>query len=215
MWNKNGEVGLNEAEMREEVPTDGVEEVDDDVNEPDILRLSDVDIVSRVDNIEEMVHNVERHIDDDQYSNGKLAKYKKMIEDSNKPFYDGCVVWYMRLFAMVKLSQLKASNGWSDGTFKDLLTLLKDMLPQGKSIPETIYEAKQIICPLGLEVEKIHTCKNDCILYHGEEYEDLEKCPICGLDDLIIGKMAVMMTIATEERAGLKRCFGTFLSFLV
>jgi hypothetical protein len=31
-------------------------------------------------------------------------------------------------------------------------------------------------------VEKIHACKNDYILYHGEEYEDIEKCPICGLD---------------------------------
>jgi hypothetical protein len=25
-------------------------------------------------------------------------------------------------------------------------------------------------------------CKNDFILYRGPEYEDLEKCPICGLD---------------------------------
>jgi hypothetical protein len=31
-------------------------------------------------------------------------------------------------------------------------------------------------------VEKIHTCKNDCILYHGSEYEDHEKCPIYELD---------------------------------
>jgi hypothetical protein len=31
-------------------------------------------------------------------------------------------------------------------------------------------------------VEKIHACKNDCILYRGPEYEDLEKCPMCGLD---------------------------------
>jgi hypothetical protein len=102
-----------------------------------------------------------------------------MIEYSNKPFYDGCAVWYARLFAMVKLFQLKASNGWSDGIFKDLVTILQDMLPQGNSVPETVYEAKQIIYPLGLEVEKIHACKNDCILYRGEEYEDLEKCPIC------------------------------------
>jgi hypothetical protein len=35
------------------------------------------------------------------------------------------------------------------------------------------------------------------------------------LADLIVGKMAVMTTIATEKKAGLKRCFGTFLSFLV
>jgi hypothetical protein len=33
----------------------------------------------------------------------------------------------------------------------------------------------------------------------------------------IVEKMAVMMRIATEteEKEGLKRCFGTFLSFLV
>jgi hypothetical protein len=141
-WKKHGDVGLNEAEMREEVPTDGVEEEDDDVNETDILRLSDDGIVSQVDNIEEMVRNVERHTDDDQYSNGELAKYKKMIEDSNKSFYDGCVVRYTRLFVMVKLFQLKVGNGWSDGSFKDLLTLLKDMLPKGNLVPETVYEAK-------------------------------------------------------------------------
>jgi hypothetical protein len=35
------------------------------------------------------------------------------------------------------------------------------------------------------------------------------------LTDSIIAMMAMMTTIATEERACLKRCFGTFLSFLV
>jgi hypothetical protein len=105
-----------------------------------------------------------------------------MTEDSKKPLYHGCATQYTRLFVMVKLFQLKASNGWSDCSFKDLLTLLKDLLPQGNAIPETVCEAKQIIYPLGLEVEKIHTCMNDCILYRGPEYEDLEKCPICGLN---------------------------------
>jgi hypothetical protein len=55
-----------------------------------------------VHNIEEMVHNIERHDDDVQYSNGELAKYKKMIEESKKPFYHGCAAQYMRLFAMMK-----------------------------------------------------------------------------------------------------------------
>jgi hypothetical protein len=63
-----------------------------------------------------------------------------------------------------------------------LLTLLKDMLPQGNTVLEIVYEAKQIIYLLSLEVDKIHACKNDCILYHGAKYEDLEKCPICGFD---------------------------------
>jgi hypothetical protein len=94
-WNKHGEEGLNEADMMDsyqewEVPT-GVEEDHDDVNEADILGFTDDNIEFQVHNIEEMVCNIERHGDDDQYSSGKLTKYKKMIEDSMKPFYHGCV----------------------------------------------------------------------------------------------------------------------------
>jgi hypothetical protein len=95
-----------------------------------------------VHNIEEMVRNVERHDNDDQYSNGELEKYKKMIEDYKKPSNHGCVVQYMRLFVMVKLFQLKKNNIWSDNSFKYLLTLLKNMLPQDNTVPETVYEEK-------------------------------------------------------------------------
>jgi hypothetical protein len=106
-WNKYGEDGLNEAEMRysyveREVPT-CVEEDHDDVNETDILGFTDDDIEFQVHNIEELVRNVERHGDDDQYSNGELSKYKNMIKDSKNPFYHGCAAQYTRLFAMVKL----------------------------------------------------------------------------------------------------------------
>jgi hypothetical protein len=97
--NKHGMKGLNEAEMRDsylesEVPT-GVEEEYDDVNEADILGLTDDDIVFQVHNIKEMVRNVERYNNDDQYSNGELAKYRKMTEDFKKSFYHDCVVQYM------------------------------------------------------------------------------------------------------------------------
>jgi hypothetical protein len=145
-WNKHGEEGLNETEMRDsyaerEVPI-SVTEDHDDVDEVDILGFTDDGIEFQVHNIEEIVCNVERHDDDDQHSNGKLAKYKKMIKDSKKPFYHGCAVQYMRLFVMVKLFQLKPSNGWSDCSFKNLLALIKDLLPQGNAVPKTVYEAK-------------------------------------------------------------------------
>jgi hypothetical protein len=115
-WNKHEEEGLNEAEIRDsylerEVPT-GIEEDHDDVNEADILWFTNYAIEFQVHNIEEIVRNVERHVDNDQYSNGELAKYKKMIKDSKKQFYHGCAVQYMWLFAMVKLFQSKPSNGW-------------------------------------------------------------------------------------------------------
>jgi hypothetical protein len=101
---------MRDSHLEREVPT-GVEEDHDDVNEADILGFTDDDIEFQVHNIEEMVHNVERHGDNDNYSNDELAKYKKMIEESKKPFYHGCAAQFMKLFAMMKLFQLKVSNG--------------------------------------------------------------------------------------------------------
>jgi hypothetical protein len=63
---------------------------------------------------------------------------------------------------------------------------------------------------LGLEVEKIDACKNDCILYRGPEYEDLEKCPICGLDRFNRRKEEVMTRIVTKEKGGPKKVFWYF-----
>ena len=53
------------------------------------------------------------------------------------------------------------------------------MLPKDNELPATTYETKQVVCPLELEIQKIHACPNDCILYRGEEYEKLDACPIC------------------------------------
>jgi hypothetical protein len=56
---------------------------------------------------------------------------------------------------------------------------MKKKLPKDNELPCSMYEAKKVLYPLGLEVQKIHTCINDCILYRGEEYENLEACPVC------------------------------------
>jgi hypothetical protein len=90
-------------------------------------------------NIEEIVRNVERHGDNDQYSNNELVNNKKM---KTLRSHSIMVVWYTRLFTMVKLFQLKASVGCSDYSFKNLLTLLKDMLHQGNTVSEIVYEIK-------------------------------------------------------------------------
>jgi hypothetical protein len=52
------------------------------------------------------------------------------------------------------------------------------MLLKANEMPTTTYKAKQVVCPLGLEIQKIHACPNDCILYRGE-YENLDVCLVC------------------------------------
>ena len=78
----------------------------------------------------------------------------------------------------LEMLQWKAANGVSDKRFEELLGLIKKMLPEGNELLPTTYEAKKVVCPLELDVQKIHACPNDCILYHGE-YEELDACHVC------------------------------------
>ena len=57
---------------------------------------------------------------------------------------------------------------------------MRDLLPKGNELPKNTYHAKQIICSLGLDVEKIHACQNDCMLFHNGD-ADLEACHVCGV----------------------------------
>ena len=43
----------------------------------------------------------------------------------------------------LKLLQWKASNGLSDKGFEELLKLIKNLLPEGNTLPETTYKAKK------------------------------------------------------------------------
>ena len=52
------------------------------------------------------------------------------------------------------------------------------MFPDNNVLPVTNNEAMKVVFPLSLEVQKIHACLNDCILYDGQ-YKDLRECRIC------------------------------------
>ena len=63
--------------------------------------------------------------------------------------------------------------------FSVLLEVLNEILPNDNSFPKSMYEARKIMKLLGLDYEKIHACRNDCILYRNE-LENLSECPRYG-----------------------------------
>ncbi|XP_073223470.1 uncharacterized protein [Cicer arietinum] len=105
--------------------------------------------------------------------------FESLLSDAEKELYNGCTK-FTRLSAILKLYNLKASNGWSDKSFTELLTLIKDMLPDDNELPSRTYEAKRILCSIGMSYERIHACPNDCILFRNE-YELLKACPKCNV----------------------------------
>ena len=75
-----------------------------------------------------------------------------------------------KLEANIMLLEFKSTNELSDKGFDQLLDIIRKMLPEINELPEKTYLAKQMICPIGFEVEKIHMCSNNCILYRGKKY---------------------------------------------
>jgi hypothetical protein len=52
------------------------------------------------------------------------------------------------------------------------------MLPDPNELLNSTYRAKKLLCHLMMEVERIHACPNNCILYRNN-YSHLDKFPKC------------------------------------
>jgi hypothetical protein len=144
----------------------------EDITDQEVRGFDDGEVLQRVHNVDQMLRDIEfKRV----YTPSELERLKQFIEDSKKPLYPD---WqkYSRISGDPKLLQLKADHGWSNKSFKHLLDVLRDMLLEGNQIAESVYEAKKIICPMGIEVEKIHAYKNSCVLFRGD-YANLDKCP--------------------------------------
>jgi hypothetical protein len=107
-----------------------------------------------------------------------------ILEKSSKDLlYDesnGCGKEFTQLRIMLEPLKLKASHGWSDNSFSELLTLLAKLFPKSNTLPTSTYRAKKLICQLSLGVDKIHACSHYCILY-SKEYEFNTTCLVCGV----------------------------------
>ena len=86
----------------------------------------------------------------------------------------------MFLLVVLSLVNAKARYGWIYKSFSSLLQVVHDMLPDENMLPKSHYQAKKILCPMGMEYQKIHACPNDCILYR-HEFEEMHKFSKCGV----------------------------------
>ena len=87
---------------------------------------------------------------EDEMTEAELRKYKQFVEDPKRTLYPHYEK-YSWVTGDLKLLQLKAAHGWTDKSFKALLLLLKDMLLEENLLSGTVYEAKQIVFPRGIE----------------------------------------------------------------
>jgi len=127
------------------------------------------------DRLEDMI----RDFGQESFQQAHAPMYEGLQSDSKKPLYTGCKNSLMLLSAVLSLVNVKAIYGWSDKSFTSLLQVVHELLPEGNTLPKSYYQTKKILCPIGMEYQKIHAFLNDCILYR-HELEEMSKCPRCG-----------------------------------
>ena len=102
--------------------------------------------------------------------------FNKLLSDAQCDLFPGSKMYL--LSAIVKLLHLKVLNKWSNQSFNMLLDLIKEVLPEGDTLPSTLYGARKMLVDIGLGYEEIDVCKNDCSLFWRENEKE-EACPIC------------------------------------
>ncbi|KAL0561629.1 hypothetical protein IC582_002069 [Cucumis melo] len=113
------------------------------------------------------------------YFNNKSENFEELVDDAKKPLYPNCTN-FTKISTLIKLYNLKAKFGWSDKSFTELLQLISDILPTPNECPTSTYEAKKILCTLGMKYEKVHACRNVCCVFR-KELSDANVCPSCGM----------------------------------
>nr|GEW50841.1 hypothetical protein [Tanacetum cinerariifolium] len=124
------------------------------------------------DNLNDMLPNLEGNAAEKNHDQSQ-----QLLVDSETPLYEGCED-FTKLSAIYRLMNVKAINSWSDTGFTSLLEALHEMFLKAK-LPSLTYQAKKLICPMGMEIEKIDACPKDCMLYRDND-KDLHACRICG-----------------------------------
>ena len=115
------------------------------------------------------------------------------------------------LLVILCLVNVKARYGWSDKSFTSLLKEVQCMLQEENMLPKSYYEAKKILCLMGMEYQKIFACPNDCKLYK-DKFEENHKCPKCGVLRYKV-KDDECSSDKSTKKGPRQKCYGIFLSF--
>ncbi|KAK4386242.1 hypothetical protein Sango_2494800 [Sesamum angolense] len=97
--------------------------------------------------------------------------------DTDQPLWDDCN--QSQLGAVAELVDSKTDGHISERIYDSIFQWTNRIFSFNHTLPGDYYSTKKLLKNLGLPVEKIHACKNGCMLYWKDDV-DLEYCKFCG-----------------------------------
>jgi hypothetical protein len=94
----------------------------------------------------------------------EVQKFFDMLKASEEPLHEHTIVSVLAF--VTRLTVIKSKFTFSIKCYKVLLSLISDVLPNNHKMPKDMYYSKKLLSTLGIEYEKIDTCKDNCMLFY-------------------------------------------------
>jgi hypothetical protein len=153
IWTKHGETQPGTKSITDERAEENMGIPDDVCSHHDDGCEADADHNDECFDVEELMRNVAPGALLQRRNKG-FDNLKMLDKASRCLLYEeckGCDKEHIVLWMTLELMKLKATR---DTSFSALLELLTKVLPKPNGLPSSTYQAKKIICPLTLGIEK-------------------------------------------------------------
>jgi hypothetical protein len=97
---------------------------------------------------------------------------------------------------------IKSKFAFSNKCYRELSSLISDVLPNNHKMPKDMYQSKNLLSALGIEYEKIDACKDNCMLFYKEHKDEMKylKCDKSRFVEVINeDDQKVMMKVAHKQ----------------
>ncbi|XP_019197160.1 PREDICTED: uncharacterized protein LOC109191027 [Ipomoea nil] len=109
--------------------------------------------------------------------NPEAQKFYDMLKAADQELWPGSNK-HSQLSLIARLVSLKSENHISEKCFNQFTELLKEVVPEDNLVPDNLYETKRLLRGMGLPVQKIDCCKNNCMIYWESDI-DMTTCKFC------------------------------------
>jgi hypothetical protein len=101
----------------------------------------------------------------------EVQKFFDMLRASEESLHEHMIVSVISF--MTRLTIIKSKFAFSNKCYKELLSLISDVLPSNHKMSKDIYQSKKLLSTLGMEYEKIDVCEDNCMLFYKEHCNTL------------------------------------------
>ena len=109
--------------------------------------------------------------------NPAAQKFYDLLSSANQEVYPGCDM-HSQLSVVARMLHLKSEHHISERCYDEFCQLIRELLPVDNMMTDSFYNTKKLVRGLGLPVEKIHCCLNNCMIYWGID-SNLTSCKFC------------------------------------